>query len=93
MVVCTYYTSYLAGINSRIVALGQSQVKSHDTVQKITKENRIGDIVQVVEHLASKCEVLSSMPNSPTQKNIDKIKLNSLSLSLSTHTHTHTHTL
>jgi hypothetical protein len=39
------------------------RTKTPDPIQKITKGKRTGDLVQVVEHLPSKCEVLSSNPS------------------------------
>jgi hypothetical protein len=43
--------------------------------KKITNAKRVGGVVQVVEHLSSKCEVLSSTPNTALQKKKKKKKV------------------
>jgi hypothetical protein len=47
------------------IAVQASLVMKQDPISKITKAERAGGVTQVVEHLLSKCDALSSNPNTP----------------------------
>jgi hypothetical protein len=70
-----YNPNYAGGVRRRIVVQGQSKSFVQDPIWEI-KQKRNGGVVQVIEHLPSKCEALSS--NSSIGKK--KKKLQSLSI-------------
>jgi hypothetical protein len=61
MVVHACPPSHSGAINRRIT-IQPSPVIMQDPMSKITKSKRVGEMVQVVEHLPGKCKVLSFHP-------------------------------
>jgi hypothetical protein len=62
MVVHIYHPSYTGSVNMRITV--QTSLGINMTPY-LKKNQRAGEVVQVVEYLLSKCEVLSSTPVLP----------------------------
>jgi hypothetical protein len=59
------------------VVHGQPRQRVLETLsQKYPTQNRAGRVVQVVESLPSKCEVLSSNPSTIKKKEREKLKTN-----------------
>jgi hypothetical protein len=51
----------------RIEIRGQPWAKTRDPVQKV-QQKRVGDVAHMIEFLPSKCEALSSNPNSTKRR-------------------------
>jgi hypothetical protein len=70
MLACTCSSSYAGSIGTRFIVQGKTdKILS----EKELKLKRAGVVAQVVEHLPSKCEALSS--NSSTAQKINKISI------------------
>jgi hypothetical protein len=74
----TRNSSFLKGADRRIVVYGQPSQKHETLSEKWLKQKRVGDVAQVVEPLHSKCENLSSNPN--TKKKTEAILLENIKL-------------
>jgi hypothetical protein len=60
--------------NRRIVVQAHLS-KKQDLISKITRAKRSGGMAQVVEHLPSKCETLSSNPSTGKKKKVISVQV------------------